>query len=367
MSQVSPILALPFLQPSQAQKHVTHNEALRRLDIITQLRVRRFGATTPPSTPDPGVVYALGPDPDGAWAGQGGHLAAWLDGSWHFVIPQPGWRAWGLNEQVLRIWDGAAWKAPPGPQPTALADVTQVGVGTTADEVNRLSVRSPATLLSHEGTDHRVKINKATTGDTASLMFQSGWTGHAELGLTGGTALSVKVSADGQGWTEALRLDPASGLADGAAVQSAPTDVTPGRLMRADYGYGPGNLLGPVSRAGGQPTGAVIERGDGAEGEYVRFADGTQICTRTIPTRSVSAETVLNGFHRSEISTFGFARNFSSAPSCALSRATPGTGGLIADVGYAAGTGWEVRFMAPVAFSNVMTGGFTLLAVGRWV
>ena len=39
------------------------------------------------------------------------------------------------------------------------------------------------------------------------------------------------------------------------------------------------NLLGTVSQTGGVPTGAVIERGSNANGEYVRWADGTQICT----------------------------------------------------------------------------------------
>ena len=38
------------------------------------------------------------------------------------------------------------------------------------------------------------------------------------------------------------------------------------------------NILGTVSQSGGVPTGAIIERGSNANGEYVRFADGTQIC-----------------------------------------------------------------------------------------
>jgi hypothetical protein len=41
-----------------------------------------------------------------------------------------------------------------------------------------------------------------------------------------------------------------------------------------------GTLLGTVSQSAGVPTGAVVERGANANGEYVRFADGTQICTR---------------------------------------------------------------------------------------
>ncbi|HBO8902891.1 TPA: phage tail protein [Pseudomonas aeruginosa] len=43
-----------------------------------------------------------------------------------------------------------------------------------------------------------------------------------------------------------------------------------------------GNILGTVSQSGGAPTGAIIERGSNANGEYVRFADGTQICIVTL-------------------------------------------------------------------------------------
>ncbi len=42
--------------------------------------------------------------------------------------------------------------------------------------------------------------------------------------------------------------------------------------------YSQRSILGTVSMSGGVPTGAIIERGSNANGEYVRFADGTQIC-----------------------------------------------------------------------------------------
>ncbi len=41
------------------------------------------------------------------------------------------------------------------------------------------------------------------------------------------------------------------------------------------------SLVGPVSQVAGVPTGALIERGATANGEFVRFADGTQICWRS--------------------------------------------------------------------------------------
>ncbi len=42
--------------------------------------------------------------------------------------------------------------------------------------------------------------------------------------------------------------------------------------------YSRDSILGAVSQSSGVPTGAVIDRGSNANGEYVRFADGTQIC-----------------------------------------------------------------------------------------
>ncbi|MDP5220737.1 DUF2793 domain-containing protein [Ruegeria sp. 2205SS24-7] len=362
MTQNSPNLELPFLQPSQAQKHVTHNEALRRLDIVVQLRLQQTGASVPPAQAQEGDIHGLGTGATGAWAGQDGMLAAWLDAVWHFIAPQIGWRAWDVADEQVVIWDGAGWTAL---QP-ALDDLDRIGIGTSADATNRLAVQSPATLLSHAGQGHQVKVNKASVSDTASLLFQSGWTGHAEMGLAGQNAFSVKVSDDGSNWTEALRLDGATGQATGSAVQTDAADATPGRLLatgafglgetgaatqipdidatdtpagayrytgstlgaenlpaalQSSFGviriersntallrqtawrnsfdngiwtrtysggswgswrqlYDQTTILGAVSESGGQPTGAVIERGTSGQGDYVRFADGTQICTR---------------------------------------------------------------------------------------
>jgi hypothetical protein len=44
--------------------------------------------------------------------------------------------------------------------------------------------------------------------------------------------------------------------------------------------YQKNNILGTVSESAGVPTGAVIERGSNANGEFVRYADGTMICFR---------------------------------------------------------------------------------------
>ena len=233
MPDTSALLGLPYLMPSQAQKHVTHNEALRLLDLLVQTGLDGVGSDTPPAVPAEGETHALGAAPTGDWAGQAGQIASFADGAWMFVAPQVGWRAWDKPAGLLRVWDGAAWA------PVQKDEVAQLGVNASADATNRLTVSAPATLLNNSGAGHQLKINKAGSTDTASLLFQSGWTGHAEMGLAGDTDFSIKVSPDGGAWAEALRFDGATGLASGAAVQAGPTDDGAGKLMGAGaFGLG---------------------------------------------------------------------------------------------------------------------------------
>ena len=66
------------------------------------------------------------------------------------------------------------------------------------------------------------------------------------------------------------RVQPVALGGTGATTANAGADAL-GAFRR-------GTLLGTVSQTTGVPTGAVIERGSNVNGEYVRFADGTQIC-----------------------------------------------------------------------------------------
>lgn len=62
--------------------------------------------------------------------------------------------------------------------------------------------------------------------------------------------------------------------------------------------FNAGNILGPVGQSGGVPTGRLFERGSNANGEFVRFADGTQMCwSRDITiTTNVSDNAMLSAF-----------------------------------------------------------------------
>ena len=54
MSDTTTHLGLPYLLAAQAQKHVTHNEALRLLDAMVQLSVLDRTRTAPPASPADG-------------------------------------------------------------------------------------------------------------------------------------------------------------------------------------------------------------------------------------------------------------------------------------------------------------------------
>ena len=75
-------LGLPFIEGSQAQKHVTHNEALRILDTVVQIGVRDTDRTVPPSSPVEGDRHIVATGATGAWAGHADAVAIREDGAW---------------------------------------------------------------------------------------------------------------------------------------------------------------------------------------------------------------------------------------------------------------------------------------------
>ncbi|KIN75519.1 DUF2793 domain-containing protein [Sulfitobacter guttiformis] len=212
MSQNTPRLNLPLIQPAQAQKHMTHNSAIEALDLITQLTVVARDAETPPSAPVDGDCYALGLTPNSDWTGQPDMLAIRTSTGWLFVAPQDGWRLWDAGSSVLCVRTNGAWT----PATADLQNTDGVGIGTTSDQNNRLAVSSPATLLTHDAGSggHQLKVNKATNSDTASLLFQTGYSGRAEMGTTGSDDFTIKVSPDGAIFHEAVVVDKNTGIAN---------------------------------------------------------------------------------------------------------------------------------------------------------
>lgn len=343
----TPNLVLPYLAANQSQKHVTVNEALRRLDALVQITVQSAALAAPPVSPAEGQRWIVAAGATGVWSGQSGKIAAWQDGAWVFYAPLDGWTAVDVSSDTLLLYNGGtgAWASiisgifsdaaftlqddlDPTKQArfqiagftvgavriftlpdatTTLAGLavaqtfsskqtlsnanndlgTSTGTGTTnlaagatlsgntktvnigtagvsgsttnvaigsavagalgsltinspsvtfgssvsaiamtaanvsalylglggatADATNRFSLNAPASLFNHAGAGHQVKVNKASATDTGSFLFQTGFSGRAEFGLTGSDDFQIKVSPDGSVWNNALAIEAASG------------------------------------------------------------------------------------------------------------------------------------------------------------
>jgi hypothetical protein len=114
------------------------------------------------------------------------------------------------------------------PKPNVIASL--VGVGTAPDPNNPLSVYGPSALF-NGATNMNVTVNKAASADTASLIFEDGFSGRAQLGLNGSDNFSFKVSPNGSSWTTAIALDATTGVATFANQRTAVSDAAYSALV----------------------------------------------------------------------------------------------------------------------------------------
>jgi hypothetical protein len=188
------------------------------------------------------------------------------------------------------------------------------------------------------------------------------------LGIATGGAERVRVTSAGLEVT---------GLITGTAVTQSATDTTAGRLLTTGAGpaqaFRRGNILGAVSQSGGVPTGAVIERGSNANGTFVRFADGTLICTQSIDlgSRLAFGSGTYADPYRTNATTWTFPAAFAAAPVLQITplvNSTVGTQkahtGVAQSVSATAATGVQAVACAGVATDLDVTAH--LVAIGRW-
>ena len=204
--ETTPRNQLPYIMPQQAQKHVTHNEAIRILDSIVQIAVS--GVVNDPSslTPEEGMCVLVGEDGTDVFEGKANHLASFVDGAWMLHQPVNGWLAYRTDIDILVVFSEAGWIAVAG-VPDELQNIDRVGINASADDINRLSINSPASLFNHAGAGHQLKVNKASAEETASLLFQTGFQGRAEMGTTGSDDFVVKIADDTGTWRDAISVN----------------------------------------------------------------------------------------------------------------------------------------------------------------
>ncbi len=105
----TPLIGLPLIEASQAQKHVTHNEALVLLDAVAQLRLASQDLGVPPTDAAEGDAYHLPVGAANEWEGQDGRLAIRSNGGWVFATPRRGWRCALGDGMTPAVFDGQSW------------------------------------------------------------------------------------------------------------------------------------------------------------------------------------------------------------------------------------------------------------------
>jgi len=163
-------LGLPLLQPAQAQKHVTVNEALARLDGLTHLTLVSVSVTVPPGGGDDGISYGVPIGAVNEWSGNIGDIAIRSNGGWVFVSPQPGWRAWIADDGKSAIYDGTDWLAsalavsPNGA--ASVFDVIEFDHVFGAEAVSTTTVQIPKYAMVHAVTG---RVKTTITGTLSSF------------------------------------------------------------------------------------------------------------------------------------------------------------------------------------------------------
>jgi hypothetical protein len=109
MSELTDRYSLPLLQVGQAQKEVTHNEAVAGIDALLHLAVETATVATVPATPGIGQAWIVPAAATDDWAGRGGQIASYGSGGWRYFVPREGCVAWLKDVQRFGVFTASGW------------------------------------------------------------------------------------------------------------------------------------------------------------------------------------------------------------------------------------------------------------------
>src|SRR3546814_17875869 len=104
----------PLLAAPQAQKEVTHNEALPLLDALVQPVVEAGPQNSPPLAPAVGQCWLVGAAPTAEWSEAAGTIALWTAGGWRFAAPFAGMRLLRLSDHAWLRCEESGWSGQIG-------------------------------------------------------------------------------------------------------------------------------------------------------------------------------------------------------------------------------------------------------------
>lgn len=239
------------------------------------------------------------------------------------------------------------------------------------------SQKAVKTALAAKADSSAVTSALSAKADTSSLASVA--TSGSYSDLTSAPTLGTAAAADvGTSAGNVVQLDGTGKLpaVDGSALTNLPSaggglaaannlsDVADANTSADNIGaYRKGTILGTVSQSGGVPTGAIIEYGSNANGEYIKYADGTMICWADISSGSLAISTAFLGGFRSDGQTWTFPAEFSDTPKVSISPTS------LTAFGVAPAS--RITTSATFVYTAVTSQGSsarsaTAIAIGRW-
>lgn len=206
------------------------------------------------------------------------------------------------SRQLLALADAASWRGAGG---LGLGTVSTLNTGATGASLVQAATADSAqtaigatalgkSLIMAASVDAAQTAIGATTVGKALILAASAAAGRTALAL--GTASTVNTGATGASLMAAANTDAAQTAMGATTVGKAlmvATDQAAGRTALGLKTAAVADIVGTVSQSGGVPTGAIIERGATANGEYTKFADGTVDCWALLSGLTHTASTEL--------------------------------------------------------------------------
>lgn len=256
-------LGLPYLAAAQAQKHVTVNESLLRLDALVQLSVLSASVTAQPASPADGDLYILPAGKTGAaWGGfADGALAYWRDGVWEELTPKPGWRAFVEGEAALYARTGVGWEKLAAAGERRLI-FTPGGDGVVSIyRIDAPRVQNPRTAAIAGVSADVITLAAPDAGLFFTQAFMAG-VAYARI-------WNVSKTPNQPAWVKAspsasqLQVLDAAAIASWSASETVqigdPVDQTPGRVIALDISPMMQAVLGRAVRQEGVLVKALVE------------------------------------------------------------------------------------------------------------
>lgn len=184
----TPRLALPAIEAAQAQKHVTHNEALVLLDCLVQLAVESRALATPPSSPAEGASYIPAAGASGAWTDWDNQIALYSGGGWQRIAPISGLKAWVKSERLTLTYEDGVWRD---------------GVALTANG-GRVTLRAKEEELTLSGA--YVETSDAAFIPNRAIVL--GVASRTTLAIAGATSYAVGIAGDTSKFGDLLGIAP---------------------------------------------------------------------------------------------------------------------------------------------------------------